>query len=712
MFLVWATVCLLPANVAAATLGQLQIAPQNNPQEDGLEGQLAAAEAVFFSADQPDSIALFDVLIGQLQRLAGGGQADVARLLSRSFSYRAQANHNLGDEATALADLREMLAVDPSADVDRDLVSPKFTELFDAIRAETVGFLSVVVSPVDASLRVDGAVVDWTSGTVAVLAGSHGISVERLGFTTTFDEIEVEAGTTLPLEASLERTSAVASFTFSPTDAEVLLDGRAVVPVAGLPGALDSLEAHNRSLAGLTLGEHRIEIQRKGYRPQTRVFRVDELADYSLGALHLELAAGTIVLLNLPLEARVEVDGVDQTVERSSTGRVRLKMPPGAHAIEIDAGVRGVFSADVDVVDREDSPIDVKLRPSVAFLGVLGADEFGRTAFVSAAEQSLGAHSDWLWQDRREVVAAILADGGLDSIVLRDDSVARERIAAARADIGRTVTASAYVLAVLDDDLMAESVDLFIWTGAPGPAAVQRMSFGLEKAELVEKLNSLFGFDLAKRRPYVGAQFIDSAASRHPTVIAIAEGGPAATAALRVGDEIAAIDGTDLRTVADLERAVTASGAGPVKFRVLHGGVERTVSIALGASVEAILPGAADVPYPLVWVAAEAHPYLEETPAPQWLLQLDQAAVLLHMRQWEAAVRLLRTIDAPSGPGLGQGMVDYWVGLALLQLGPTYRNRARQSMERAISVAGATLGHDDGPLIRPLAKSLLAALGE
>jgi len=684
------------AHLAAAAPGAPQEAPQSTSEQGDLEEQFAAAEAMFFSADQPESIVLFAALIDQMRALAGSGRTDVVPLLSRGLSYRAQANHNLGDEATALADLRAMLAVDPSAEVDRDRVSPKFTELFDAIRAETVGSLSVLVSPLDASLRVDGQVVDWTSGMVAVVAGSHGISVERLGFETFFDEVEVEAGTTLPLEAALERTSAVASFTFSPANAEVRLDGRSVALVAGLPGALDPTEERDRSLSGLTVGEHRLEIQREGYRTKAHVFQIDALEDYSLGTIDLEPAVGTVVLQNLPPDARVQVDGVDMPLERPGTREVRLDMLPGAHAVEIDAGVRGVFSAAVEVVDREDSLIDVKPRPSVAFLGVLGDDEFGRSTFVSAATQSFSASSVWLWQDRAQDAAAILVERGLVGAALRGDS-ARERITAARAEIATTVRASIYVLAVLDDDLMAERVDVFTWTGAPGPAAVQRMSFGLESGRLVEELNGVFGFDLAKRRAYLGAHLVDSAASRYPTVIAITEGGPASAAGLRLGDEIAAVGGTDLGTVAELDRAVAAAGAGPLEFRVVRRAAERTVSVQLVEHVEALLPGASNVPYAMVWAAAEAHPYLTENPLPDWVLQLDQAAVLMHMRQWESAVRLLRTIDAPARAGLGQGMVDYWVG---------------QSMQRAISSEGATLGHDDGPLIQPLALALMAALGE
>jgi len=712
-----AVACLLVADATAAAPAApppLRQAPasalQGGPQSE-IEDQFAVAEAVFFSADQPEAIALFDALILRLGGLVID-RTDVEPLLLRSLSYRAQAHHNLGDEETARADLQRMLSADPAADVDRDLVSPKFTELFDAVRAETIGYLSVLVAPADATLLLDEGLVDWSAGAVALEAGVHTISIERLGFKAHQAEIEVEAGAPTPIETILERNSAVASFTVAPADVEIELDGQIVVPIMGRPGSQSSSDTRSRSLGGLALGAHRIEIRRDGYRTRAHTFQVDALADYDLGALGLERAVGTIVLGNFPEDAALEVDGVAATVQRSAEGDTRLELSPGSHSVEVNAGRRGVFAATVDVVDREEHLVEVEPRPSVAFLGVLGDDDLGRDTVVVAAESALAGHRLWTWQDRAERAAAVLASEGLDRATLRAGSApGRERIAAAREGITEAVQASAYVLAVLDDDLLATSVDLWIWPGPPGPAAVQVMSFSLEGGGLDEALGNAFSVDLAKRRAYLGAQLIDSGASPYPTVIAVAPDGPAATAGLGIGDEIVAFDGVTLGAVAELHRAVASAGAREVDLKVKRGTAEITVRASLGESVEAMLPGVADVPYGLMWAAAEAHTFLAEDPAPDWVLGLDQAAVLLHTSQWEGAVRLLRTVHAPERAGLGQGMVDYWLGLALLRLGPNYRDHARSAFERAAAIEGATLGHDDGPLIGPLAQALLTALG-
>ena len=78
--------------------------------------------------------------------------------------------------------------------------------------------------------------------------------------------------------------------------------------------------------------------------------------------------------------------------------------------------------------------------------------------------------------------------------------------------------------------------------------------------------------------------------------------------------------------------------------------------------------------------------------------------------KWDNAVRALREIRAPVGPWLGQAAVDYWLGIALSALGPTYTDTTRQAFTRASGVEGATLFYNEGPLIAPQARARLGAL--
>ena len=97
--------------------------------------------------------------------------------------------------------------------------------------------------------------------------------------------------------------------------------------------------------------------------------------------------------------------------------------------------------------------------------------------------------------------------------------------------------------------------------------------------------------------------------------------------------------------------------------------------------------------------------------AARWLLQLNQAAVYLRAMAYQAAIPLLRTIEAPGGAGLSRAMVDYWLGSTLLALDArTYADAARAALDRALAQEGARLYHADGPLLAPRVRARLAAL--
>ncbi len=97
------------------------------------------------------------------------------------------------------------------------------------------------------------------------------------------------------------------------------------------------------------------------------------------------------------------------------------------------------------------------------------------------------------------------------------------------------------------------------------------------------------------------------------------------------------------------------------------------------------------------------------------MLQLNQATILLHAGDAEAAVRELRQIDTaktpgPDATGLSIGTVNYWLGVALEQAGPRYLDRATDAYRKAAAATGARFLHDDGPRVAPRAWARLQRL--
>jgi hypothetical protein len=140
-------------------------------------------------------------------------------------------------------------------------------------------------------------------------------------------------------------------------------------------------------------------------------------------------------------------------------------------------------------------------------------------------------------------------------------------------------------------------------------------------------------------------------------------------------------------------------------------GVARNLRLEVGSSPNLIGEQGDDEVLPAL--AYTQLVLLEEKtpPAELWVVQANQAFLLLRAGDLEGGVRKLRAVRAPQvSHGVGQAAIDYSLGLALLRLGDTYREAAIAAFERAAKATGGRLGHHDGPYLQPRAASRLEEL--
>ena len=207
--------------VAPAALGQT--AQQVDPQ---IRDLFTRAQGVFASADQAESGSLFTEPIAILDARAvdeplGEPHHEV---LIRGLSYRAEAQFNLGETTAAADDLRRVVGLDPSFQLDANQVSSRLLELFDGVYSEMVGVLNLEVFPREAVTLVDAELVDALSGPISLLAGPHTVVVQRPGFTEVREEVEIEPGVQAELSVFLERSSAVLYIFTQPAGVLVSVD--------------------------------------------------------------------------------------------------------------------------------------------------------------------------------------------------------------------------------------------------------------------------------------------------------------------------------------------------------------------------------------------------------------------------------------------------------------------------------------------------------
>ena len=718
-----------PGILVACTMLAVPAAGLAAPQADEFERlsqDFNAAQTTFDSiVTQPDSIPMFSRLISVLQRrvTADPTAADLD-LLVRSLTFRARAQFNNGAEQAAADDIRALLNADPNTEVDRILISPRFLDVFDSIYDQIIGFIEFGVSPADIELRVDGVLLEAGVISRSLVAGTHALVLERPGYQAIQEEIEVAAGDSVFVDHQLIRMSAVVRILTRPGGARVSVDGSAMgftggtAPADFVPTGDAAIYPRSEFSAELVVdnlqpGAHVVEVALDGYRPMRYDLGVSDLADYQT-AIVLAPTAGIVVLEGLPADAAVTVDGVPETPQFSGAGgSPRLTLPPGEHVIEVSQGTGGVFAGEVTLADQQTEVLQVVLRPGLVLLGVLGGDARGARNLSAALADRLAAFDDCALLDRT-YATGVVESVGVTTDTLRgaaDAPIDTIDWAAVQAAVDRETPGSVYMLGVLDDDLVATYADLWIWPSAPGPPQPDRVRVNLASAADIASLGSAFVASTLLQGPWFGALLVDL--DDAALVAAVTAGSPAEAAGLHVGDRVVSVGGDLVDGAASANAVIEASAPGTaLAVQVQRGGATEIAEVTLGTTPMVISPSDPDLVYSVISASLAAEAAGGTATSEDWVVKLNQAAVLLHASAWEDAVRTLRSVEgAPRGPGVGDATVQYWLGIALTALGPSYHERAIQAFRDAAADPEARLFSNDGPWIAPRANARLAELG-
>ncbi len=561
-------------------------------------------------------------------------------------------------------------------------------------------------------------------------AGDHLAEVSRRGYLPTFAGFTVDAGRDTTVTVQLRRSSAALRVRTVPGDATVLIDGfvhgrtGADTDDFASTGALAGIDRERLPpelwIAGLPLGIHDLEIRKEGFRAHRQTVEIAALQDVELPPVVLESEHAMLLLAGLPEDARVYGNGRELLPDRE---KIKPETPvlPGPLDLVVARGVHDYFETSLVVEDGAWLEVPVELRPALAVVGVFGEDAAGLRAVASAVETLRGGDSH-IVLDRDKAAAAIFDEFGVDANVLRDTESARTDLdwEAIRGRIQDAAPAALYLAAVLSDDLVADTVDLWLWAAAPGPAAPDvatiRLRDGrLDGAALRRLARSLYPtLASGAKTPGLGAVLIESLKGGALVVAAVDRDGPAAEAGLAPGMEVVGLNGEAAKSVLQLTEALDGLPEG--------GAVELTIRGADGDATLVVTPewglSQLDVHAPDLLPSTAAARLLREIerPAevPRWLLELDLATLLIAAGDADGAVRLLEEVDAPDRAGLGQGAARYALGLALSDLAARgregARERARNVFESLVGFEHCRLANDRGPHVAPRARLRAVAL--
>jgi hypothetical protein len=267
------------------------------------------------------------------------------------------------------------------------------------------------------------------------------------------------------------------------------------------------------------------------------------------------------------------------------------------------------------------------------------------------------------------------------------------------------LASSAYLIAVLSDDLIASSADLWILPSAPHPPLPQKIRTPVGGVDVVAETLEPISRRPTFERPWLGARLIESNAAPGLVVLNVTAGSPAAASGVRPGDVVTSANGIAVDRLAELEALLGAVGPhSQLALELARPGGPASIELTLGTSPMVLSWTDPDTFYPLYLAWLDIENATGQSELEPWLLELNRASAFMGLGSWTEAIRLLRTIQAPQGGGVGQAMVDYWLGMALIRTDPTqYRDIALDRLNRAEASDTARLYHNDGPLVAPLA---------
>ena len=222
---------------------------------------------------------------------------------------------------------------------------------------------------------------------------------------------------------------------------------------------------------------------------------------------------------------------------------------------------------------------------------------------------------------------------------------------------------------------------------------------------IVERLTrplSMFGSS-------IGISAVDVADVSGPVVVGVDSNGPAARAGVQVGDVVVTIDGQPVADAAALAIQIARKGTtGAMKVELkTRAGAAKPVEITAVMTPRVI--GLADQGLLVNPILLDLRARLQQAPADSTeaaVIRLNTAVALTRVGAWSEAQVELRKVKLPDGPGVGNGTVQYLLGLCAAELG----SLAEAEMALAAAAASDSLISEDGPPVKELAEATLAQL--
>jgi hypothetical protein len=167
------------------------------------------AEAIFNSANQPQSIPMFEKLILALESEAKTRDLTQEQrlLIAKSYDLLGQAHFNNDEEADAGTSFLKLIEWNPDYKMNEDLVSAKIVALFEETKRDNLAMLTIRTNPEGANVYLDGRNIGPTNfENQSVVKGKHKLEIRLDGYRPVSREIDIPLGAMQEITVQLAKS--------------------------------------------------------------------------------------------------------------------------------------------------------------------------------------------------------------------------------------------------------------------------------------------------------------------------------------------------------------------------------------------------------------------------------------------------------------------------------------------------------------------------
>lgn len=581
-----------------------------------------------------------------------------------------------------------LVELSPDFDIDRNVTNARLQGVFDGIKSSKLAHIKLTLSPEGGILTVDGK--PRPSGAIIKFLppGPHRIAYSRLGYRLAEEHVELMLRETKTLDLKLERISSTVTLYTSPANVEVVLDGKSLGLTTGQATSEQKALADKVGLnpeqlsAGFVLcelsaGKHIVELKAPCYKP--RRFELGQeiatpFADHVMDPITLESSRGSLTVETAWAGGELFLSG-------KSYGPLPIKdvaVCTGTYDLQVKFPMGG-YTQKIEIQEGKNLALTIKPKPRIAYVGFEGREDFGGRDRITQQLLSLG--------ERCKELAFVLPTQG-------------ETPEAAKARIKASKEAELILEARPLSEKPNHQIELVLSaiTGESDRMVVKPLEQDPLGA-LVLKLNTL----PALWEPWTGAVLVDLPGEKGPWVIQA--DAQTQRIGLKVGKAITLLNGKPVSDCKAFRQALQDISTG--KVQVSQGDV--SVTLPLSRQALEIPTNSASFCYPVLLADLRLRS-LGAQGDEAGMLRFNQALALMHFREFDKAMEILRDTRVTIAQGVGQGTIDFYTGFCLLHMGNVYLSEAQQAFNQAMKYPQATLFGPEGPLVAPLAKQALEDL--